>query len=113
VAGIVFAARRVALVPWLLFLGTRLAVTLLFFGYARAGATAIPVIAILLALAVERWLHVRPSRLAFAALAIGVTLEAARFVSRPGVSIDGSPVRATDTLSPAEHAEHRIEVTRN
>jgi hypothetical protein len=112
-AAIVFARRRPALVPWLLFLATRVAVTLLFFGYARAGATAIPVIAVLLALAVERWLHVRPSRLAVVALAIGVSLEAARFSSRPGVSIDGSPVGATDRFPPDEHAEHRIEVTRN
>ena len=112
-AGIVFAGRQAALVPWLLFLATRVAVTLLFFGYARVGATAIPVVAILLALAVERWLYVRPSRLAVAALAIGVSVEAARFVSRPLLLIDGSPVRATDRLPPDEHAEHRIEMTRN
>jgi hypothetical protein len=112
-AGLVVGGRRAALVPWLLFLATRIVVTLLFFGYARAGATAIPMIAVLFALAVERWLRVRPSPLAVAALAIGVSLEAARFFSGPGVSIDGNPVGATDPFPPDEHAAHRIEVTRN
>jgi hypothetical protein len=112
-AGIVFAGRRAALVPWLLFLATRVAVTLLFFGYVRVGATAIPVVAILFGLAVERWLRVRASRLAVSALAVGILLEAARFASRPVVSIDGTPVRVIDTLPPGEHSEHRIEVTRN
>jgi hypothetical protein len=112
-AGIFFGARRAALVPWLLFLATRIAVTLLFFGYVRTGATAIPVIAILAGLAVERWLRARPSRLAVAVLAIGVAIEAARFVSRPVVSIDGGHVGATDQLPSDEHSEHRIEVARN
>jgi hypothetical protein len=112
-AGIFFGARRAALVPWLLFLATRIAVTLLFFGYVRTGATAIPVIAILAGLAVERWLRARPSRLAVAVLAVGVAVEAARFVSRPVVSIDGGHVGATDRLPSDEHSEHRIEVARN
>jgi hypothetical protein len=110
VAGIVFAGCRAALVPWLLFLATRIAVTVLFFGYVRAGATAIPVIALLIALAVERWLRVRPSRFAVAVLAAGISLEAVRFVTRPVLSIDGTPVKATEVLPPDEHAEHRIEV---
>ena len=108
--GIVLAGRRAALVPWLLLLATRLAVTLLFFGYARQGAMAIPIVAILLALAVERVLHVRPSRLAFAVLAVGVTLEAARFVSKPQVRLDGARIGRSDPHPPDEHDAHHLEV---
>jgi hypothetical protein len=107
--GIVLAGRRAALVPWLLLLATRLAVTLLFFGYARQGAMAIPIVAILLALAVERVLHVRPSRLAFAVLAVGVTLEAARFVSKPQARLDGARIGRSDPHPPDEHDAHRLE----
>jgi hypothetical protein len=112
-AGIVAGRRNRGLVPWLLFLATRLAVTVLFFGYARQGATAIPVVAILVALAVERWTPARVSRLAIPVLLVGVTVEATRLVSRPVVAIDGRPVGVTDPLAPDENAEHEVEVSRN
>ena len=44
---------RPAAQPWLLFLASKLAVAVLFYGYARQGATTIPVMAILLALVAE------------------------------------------------------------
>jgi hypothetical protein len=112
-AGVVAGRQNRALLPWLLFLATKIAVTVLFFGYARQGAIAIPVIAILIALAFERWIPTRVSRLAIPLLLVGLTIEAARLVSRPVVAIDGSPIGAADALAPDEHAEHRIEVTRN
>jgi hypothetical protein len=108
-SGLAAGLRRFALVPWLLFLASKVVLTALFFGYARQGATAIPVIAILLGRAVERWLRMRPSRLAVAALAMGISLEAARFVSRPQVRLDGARIGRTDPHPPDEHDAHRLE----
>ena len=55
-AGLFAGWRRPALHPWLLFLLTKLVVTVAFFGYARQGALAAPVVLLLAALAAERWL---------------------------------------------------------
>lgn len=50
-AGAWRAGRRPALAPWWLYLASKLAVTVLFFGYARQGALVVPVVALLAALA--------------------------------------------------------------
>jgi hypothetical protein len=94
----------------LLFLATRIAVTVLFFGYARQGATAIPVLAVLFGLAVERTVPARAARLAIPVLAIGVALEAARFVSKPQVRLDGAVIGPADPYPPDEHDAHRVAV---
>ena len=61
-AGLLAArGRRLPLAPWLLFLASQLAVTLAFFGYARTGATVIPVLALLLGLLLDRLLSVSPA----------------------------------------------------
>jgi hypothetical protein len=56
-AGARRAGRLPALAPWWIYLASKLAATVLFFGYARQGALAAPVVALLAALAV-----VAPSR---------------------------------------------------
>jgi hypothetical protein len=113
-AGIVAARRRFALYPWLAFLASKVVVTVTFFGYARQGAVVIPVVALLAALVLERWLFSRlpsrvPTRLAILLL-LGVGAEAARSVSRPVVRIDGLSVGEVDPFPPGEHRERRVEV---
>jgi hypothetical protein len=109
-AGAIAGRRNRGLSPWLLFLATRLAVTVLFFGYARQGASAVPIVAVLLGLALEKWSPVRASRLATPVLAIGVTLEAARFVVKPEVRIDRTAIGDRDPHAPDEHGLHRVDV---
>ncbi|HEV8611209.1 MAG TPA: glycosyltransferase family 39 protein [Thermoanaerobaculia bacterium] len=109
-AGVVFARRQPALTPWLLFFASKVVVTILFFGYVRQGATVVPVVALLLGVALERWIPARPLLLAVPVLALGVTLEAARFVSKPHVRIDGVIVGDQDPLPPDDHDAHRVEV---
>ena len=115
VAGAIVGRRNGALCPWLLFFATRLFVAVAFFGYARQGASAIPGVAVLVAFALER---VVPSQVAGRALTrltvllflLGVGAEAARFVSRPAVHIDGLSVGEVDPFPPGDHREQRVEV---
>jgi hypothetical protein len=110
-AGLVVGRRRSGLPPWLLFLASRLAATILFFGYARAGATTVPVVALLVGIGLEKWRpRIPPARLAAGALAIGVALEATRFAAKPRVSMDGIIVGDRDPFSRGEHDAHRVEV---
>ncbi|MDH3403869.1 MAG: glycosyltransferase family 39 protein [Acidobacteriota bacterium] len=112
--GLVLAWQRAPARVWLLFLASKLAVTVLFYGYARQGATTIPVVALALALAGERLLaRWRPGgrRLTLAALAAGGLLlaaEAARYAAAPELVVDGRPVRARDVPPPGDHEEHTI-----
>ncbi len=110
VAGVFAGWRRPALFPWLLFLASKVVAAVLFFGYARAGAVTIPVVALLLCLATERWVNVSPSRLAFGVLSLGVALEAARFASKPQVRLDGVVAGDRDPFPADEHREHRVAV---
>lgn len=54
VAGAWRAGRLPALAPWWIYLASKLAATVLFFGYARQGALAVPVVALLAVLAFVR-----------------------------------------------------------
>jgi hypothetical protein len=107
------ARGRPEVVPWLAFLGTRVAAAVLFFGYARLGASALPAVALLLALAAEPLLgrlatRARPVLLGL--LALGVAAEAARCVAKPVLLLDGQPVTAADPFPIDDHAAHRLEV---
>ena len=113
IAGIAFGRRPPGLWPWLLFLATKVAVTVLFFGYARLGATVIPVVAVLVAIATERWIPPRTLRFVLAILLFGVALEAARFVAKPEVRLDGMVIGREDPFPPDEHDAHRVEVSRD
>lgn len=115
--GIVAGWRRAALAPWVLFLASKVAVTVLFFGYVRQGALVVPVVALLAALGVERWIlrgaaFPRPRRFPAVALALaaGVGIEAARFVAKPVVRIDGLQVAGSDPLPADEHRRHSIAI---
>lgn len=118
-AGGVVAWRRPAAHAWLLFLLSKLVVTVAFFGYARQGAMMIPVVLLLMALAVERWvlrgplavLARAPAVLGVGLLAAAVAAEAARWRARPQVLIDGEVVTsAADPVPLDVHRDHRIEV---
>ena len=102
-----------------MFLLTKLVVTVAFFGYARQGAMAAPVVLLLIALAAERWLlrgplggavrraHVVGSVL----LALAVALEYNRWAGKPQVLIDGEVVTsAADPVPLDVHRDAHIEV---
>jgi glucose-6-phosphate-specific signal transduction histidine kinase len=112
--GIVLAWSRAAARPWVIFLASKVAVAVMFYGYARQGATTIPVIALALALVVSRLTSSREwssRRLILAAAAAGTLLvgaEAVRFLGEPELYIDGRLTRASDVLPPADHAQHVV-----
>lgn len=117
--GLAAGWRRLALWPWLLLLGSKVAVTVLFFGYARQGATVVPVLSLLFALAVERWLLSRSSRaeagaasVAGAILVLAVGVEAIRFASGPTVSLDGRTLNGVegDPFPASLHRDQRLQV---
>ena len=105
-----------ALAPWLAFAVTKLAAAALFFGYARHGATLVPVVAALAAVALTRlgsrlpWRPPPRRALAAAGLlaALGLGIEAQRWLRPPEVTIDGRPVTREDPIPAAEHRDRRI-----
>ena len=101
-AGLATAWRRRELWPWLLYLGSRVAATILFFGYARIGATAIPVIALLVALLIDRFASRAGVKVAIAVLVASLVVESARVASRPTMTIDGEVIGTND-----RHADDR------
>jgi hypothetical protein len=89
----------------------------MFFGYARMGASVVPVVALLAALAAERWIVPRLPRLAqrgtlLAALAGAALLglEGARCWQQPRIFIDSQEVGPRDPFPPDVHRDQRIEV---
>lgn len=102
--------RRRQLLPWLLFGVSRLAVAVVFFGYARLGATAVPVVALLVVLAAARWLpEMEPRRVlttAAAGAALLVAAETVRFVNPPELRLDGRTVTARNPF-PADDPDRR------
>jgi hypothetical protein len=110
VAGVAVAWRTPDLWPWLLFLASKIVVSVLFFGYARLGAMVIPVVALLAALAV-RPLLARVTIIAFAALILlALAVDAVRVASRPTLAIDDR-VAMTSDLDPGDvHRDQRIDV---
>ena len=119
-AGLHAGYRREALLPWLWFLTSKVAVTVAFFGYARHGATVIPVVVLLLALAAERWIPGFSSQLregndrwlrsCAAVMLLLVAIEGVRFVDEPAVTLDGETVTATDPFPVDEHRDRRLQV---
>lgn len=102
--------------PWLLFLASKLAACLLFFGYARFGAMVVPVVAVGVAAAIPAsWLErmTGPPRARLAALTAGLLLvgvEAARWVERPVIEVDGRAIGARDAHLSDLHTDRRIRV---
>ena len=94
-----------------------------FFGYAREGATVIPVIAVLTGLAAERclgasWSPVRaavqaPQRWLLAGLLAGLILigiEGFRWSVGPVVTLDGREVGEMDPFPESEYQNRRLQV---
>ncbi len=113
-AGLAAGWRRPALYPWLFLLGTKAAAAVAFFGYARLGATAIPVVALLVALAIERWWPARTERrrerAILLALGMMVALEAVRCLHQPGLAIDGDAAGPQDPVPTADHRDHALRI---
>ena len=116
-AGLIAGRGQAAVVPWLLFLASKVVVTVLFFGYARHGAAVVPVVALLAGLASERWVF-RRARLptdrtivrgAAVVVLLAVSVEAARFISKPEVRVDGLATGVAPS-SADDHRSRRIEV---
>jgi hypothetical protein len=113
-AGAALARPRRELVPWLLFLAAQAAVAIAFFGYARSGATVVPVVALLAVLAMRRWLPPLPPRRALAVAACAgallVAVETWRWAARPQLALDGRTVDRSEPFGANDHAAHRLEV---
>jgi hypothetical protein len=118
VVGLLTGRGGAAVLPWLLFLASKVVVTVLFFGYARHGATVVPVLALLAGLAAERWMFSRSrpvspgatARAVAAVVAICVAVEGARFLAKPQIRVDGVAIRAAAPSSADDHRSRRIEV---
>ena len=120
VLGAIAGWRRPGVGPWLLFLGSKAVTAALFFGYARLGASAIPAVAVLLALAVERAatgrfaIRLRASAppLALTMLLLLASVEAVRFSQRPPLLLDGRAAGPRDPVPPDDHRDHRLDRAR-
>lgn len=121
VAGLLAArglGKRAALLPWLALGAGPAAAALAFFGYARLGALALPVFALLWALALERWLWPRlaahgPRAVAGTLLGLALLVLVADVgwaAGRPQRFVDGRQVRPqADPFPPDVHRHQRIE----
>ena len=112
--GVAAGGGRAALHPWLLFLISKVAVTVAFFGYARQGAAVFPVVALLAALAAVRWIPslrgLPPGRIVRAAglvLLAAVAAEGVRALHPPSLRVDGRALDAGDTED--VHKDQRID----
>ena len=116
-AGLAAAWRRPALYPWLFLLATKAVAAVAFFGYARLGATAIPVVALLVALAIERWWPARTERrrerAVLLALGVMVAIEAVRCLHQPGLALDGDAAGPQDPVPTADHRDHALRFDRS
>jgi hypothetical protein len=115
--GLWVGRREQALVPWLLFLATKVITTLGFFGYAREGAVVIPVFALLLALLAARGLPAREKaspntgrwlQLTAVIAVVLIAVEAYRWHSEPVVTLDGRDVSAGDPFPGLEYEERQL-----
>ncbi len=117
--GLVSGLRRqpAALVPWLAFLISKVAVALTFFGYARQGASVIPVLVLLIALAVPRAPSAtggnRRRLLVVVATALAlVAIEGGRWASQPTLTLDGREITRGDPWPVDRHQQRRLAVVR-
>jgi len=124
-SGLWFGRREEALIPWMLFLATKVIATVGFYGYAREGVVVIPVFALLLGLLITRGLTWLPGLQALAstsprvrrwfllrsALALMlIAVEGLRWNSEPAVTLDGREVGAVDPFPGPEYEERRLRV---
>lgn len=111
--GVTRAWQQPALTPWLLYAGSKLLATALFFGYARQGALVLPVVLVLVALALEPWFSRTPGPrvaiLLLVLLALATALEGVRFLSHPALSIGGRPIETVDPTPPDLFLDQLVE----
>jgi hypothetical protein len=123
--GLAGSWRSLAILPWTLLLASKVAVVILFYGYARHGATVIPVLLLLLCLAFQTMPGLSrlrralagsrrrsPLLLIVAALALAVAgCELVRWVRPPTVQVDGQVLAKYDSWPVDEHEDRLITVT--
>ena len=119
-AGVWFGRRERLLHLWLLFAATKVAVVVAFFGYARHGATLIPVVALLTALAAkvlgERlspgWASDRRAlRIAVVVALLGLGVEGQRYFRPPTLILDGREIGDRDPLPAEDHLDRVLELS--
>ena len=104
----------VPLVPWLALLVGKLVATVAFFGYARHGATVIPVVVLLAALGVAT---LRPGvfegrqrvKVGAIVVALVVVVELFRWISPPTPRIDGRSIGPADPWPLELHEDRRLD----
>lgn len=111
-AGLWQLRRIAALQAWFVYAATKVAVLAAFFGYARQGALCLPLVAIGLAAAADRWLLPRwpwlaRSRTPLVLLGALLLLEVARCLTFP-VPVFDPTVPGAGPLGPIDHAAHSI-----
>ncbi len=111
VLGLIAGRRNPALWSWLLFLASKAAVAILFFGYARQGTLVIPVIAILIALAIPLQ-EQRTITVVAVILIAALCIDIARFASKSMPLLDGRVVGATDPDPSDLHRDQLLDWTR-
>ncbi len=112
------------LAPWLCFGLSKVVAVVLFFGYARQGATTFPVLALLLAFSVVAVAHrfgaSRPDsaparrrwRTAVVAGALAlIAIEGARTLSQPAITIDGLVAGSRDPWPVDRHAQRQLDIS--
>lgn len=113
-AGLIAGRRNPALHPWLLLLATKAIAAAAFFGYARLGATTIPVVALLVAIAAVRWWPARArhviERAARVALLALIVVEAGRWLDHPRLLLGGHPAGPHDPVARFDQEDQRLEI---
>ncbi len=115
------AHRRPVLILWLLFVAGKALAVAGFFGYARHGATLVPVVAALSALgAAAIWRRAggaplvgRTALRAVAVVAIlGLGIEAHRYLRPPTILVDGHRIGVRDPHPVGQHFDRRLDLAR-
>ncbi len=122
-AGALLAWRRWELAPWLAFGVSKVIVTVAFFGYARQGATVIPVVVLLVCLGVQALgsrlggaavegapRARRGGRAVLAAGAMLLAIEAARWLEQPVVELGGRVIGTSDPFATEDDRDLPIRV---
>ena len=123
-AGLWVGRKNKNLYPWLMLLATKLATTVLFYGYAREGVVVFPIFALLLALLITRLLSLHSTNSNFlidggrhvcrvatlVLLASMIAVESFRFISAPTIQLDGYKVGAPEPFQLSESEPHRLSV---
>jgi len=116
VLGVLQRSGRAELMPWLLFGASKVAVAVLFYGYARHGVLIQPIVYLGLALAIERWVvprlaascPVRPAWCFLACLLVVVAVEGSRRAMGTGAAVEAKGAAPVERLAPEDSSEVRV-----